>query len=184
MGFLKRARKRLGKFAKKAAVGALKLAVSQVPGVGGPVAQVLASKMRSRGVARNKVAMVNKALDTKRAALAHRADGGLLKTASQGGPSEKATALRPAGALAVKAATLPALAASGYPTVKRLFEATPSGAAAGKKAHVSRRLAKAGDVDKTIRTLTPGQKQLLADDFKRSGGGTPAQFREFLAANL
>lgn len=46
------------------------------------------------------------------------------------------------------------------------------------------RLAQVKSTEAKIAKLTPAQKQDLADEFTRTGGGSPAQFRAFLAARL
>lgn len=45
-------------------------------------------------------------------------------------------------------------------------------------------LSKTKELELKISKLTPGQKEDLADEFKRQGGGSPAQFKSFLAARL
>lgn len=183
MGFLKK----LGKFAKKAAGSALKYGISQVPGVGGTVAQVVESKLRSRGANRRKLAVANKSLSESRAKLERRSlASSLVKTASQGTPSVKATDARPAGALAIKAQDPRRLDLnpSSIRAASGLFNASAAGGRAAVKRGRQSKLKRAGEVDKAIRTLSEGQKAVLAEDFKKNGGGSPAAFRQFLADSL
>lgn len=47
-----------------------------------------------------------------------------------------------------------------------------------------KKLANTKELEAKIAKLSLGQKEDLADEFKRQGGGTPAQFKSFLAARL
>jgi hypothetical protein len=177
MGFGRRF-KGLGKFAKKAAGGLIKLAATNVPG-GGTVAGIVQSKLQSRGEDRRKTILANKTLAA--AKKPNIRDG--LRRAVSIGPSKTAVQEKPNASplIAIKAAQAPGLMSSK--DIDRLTDTTVGKKRQRRATSVKMRLEKAAKADKTIVKLTAGQRQVLADEFKAGGGGTPAEFRRFIEDN-
>lgn len=159
--FVKKAAKGVGKVARKG----VKLAAASGLLPAGGVAAVVASKLQTAG--------------EKRRQLKQAAQGKLVQS--------NATLKQTAGAKAeplpwqkkappLKAATTIRIAGGA----KELLTTD----AMRRKSATAARLEATASLDAKIAKLSLSQRQDLADQFKREGGGSPAQFKQFLAANL
>lgn len=167
MGFGRRF-KGLGKLIKKGVKLAADVGLVGVPG-GGGVKAVVASKLKSRG-------------DKKRDLLAAQKLGrtGLQVQATKGSPTskprwagtDKVTPKGPLKAITVRGPGADLLASSEGARRARLRSESLAKLDATKSLELK------------IAKLTAGQKEDLSEAFKREGGGSPAQFKQFLQARL
>lgn len=158
--------KKVGRVAKKGVGLAMKAGI--IPGTGA-ITQVVASKLQTLGANRQKLRLA------KKGKLVHgiKVPVGLTKGAARAPAWQKSQA-------PVKAAKQIQLTGAA----KSLLEGSVGAKReATRKASVAR-LETIRNTESKIAKLSPAQKEALADEFQASGGGTPAQFRQFLASRL
>jgi len=167
MGFGRRF-KGLGKFIKKGVKFAAQAGLISATG-GGGIGAIAASKLKSRG---EKKRALGDAMKLKR--------DGLRMQITKGQPARPPvwagnTKVIPTGAqktIVVRGAGADLLASSEGARRAAFRKKSLEGLEATKALELK------------IGKLSPGQKEDLADEFKRQGGGSAAEFKRFLAARL
>lgn len=163
-----------GKFLKKAAKvvkkgAGLAVKAGLIPGVGA-LGAIATSKLQTWGENRQKLKLAAK---------------GKLVGPIKAKPG--VTPMRPPGTpapLKPKPALMAAKKLSLQGAAKTLVEGTEQAKRDRVRSASLAKLSATKELELKISKLTAGQKEDLADEFKRQGGGTPAQFKQFLAARL